>query len=103
MKIFYQKSAVLNEGETIAIDVCNGKTGDVLITELHIDSEIGGYSVTCASGDKEWEAEKGIDKSDLSLQDTGTPGSLIYIISGADKVTITAGSDDVDVNVKVVF
>ena len=103
MKIFYQKSAVLNEGETIAIDVCNGKTGDVVCSELHIDSEIGGYSVTCASGEKEWAAEKGIDKSDLSLVDVGTPGSLIYIISGAETVIITAGSDDVDINAKIAF
>lgn len=103
MKIFYSNSAVLNEGDTLAINVSGGKAGDTIITELHIDSEIGGYSITCASGDKEWSAEKGIDKSDLSLADVGTPGSLIYIISGAEVVTITAGSDDVDVNVKAIF
>lgn len=103
MKILFQTSATLNEGDTIVIPVCNGHSGDVICSELHVDSEIGGYSVTCTSGEKEWEATKGIDKSGLTLEDTGTPGSLIYIISGADKVTITAGSDDVDVNVKVVY
>ena len=103
MKIFYSKSAVLNEGDTLAVSICGGNTGDVVCSELHIDSEIGGYSVTCSSGDKEWSAEKGIDKSGLTLEDVGTPGSLIYIISGAEKVTITAGSDDVDINVKVVY
>ena len=103
MKIFYSKSAVLNEGDTLAINVSGGKTGDTMVTELHIDSEIGGYSVTCVSGNKEWSAEKGIDKSDLSLADVGTPGSLIYIISGAETVIITAGSDDVDINAKIAF
>lgn len=103
MKILYQNSVTLNEDETLVIPICDGKSGDVICSELHVDSDMGGYSVTCTSGDKEWEAEKGIDKSGLTLEDTGTPGSLIYIISGADKVIITAGSDDVDVNVKVVY
>lgn len=103
MKILAQKAQTLAEGETIEFKVSGGKTGDTICSELHIDSEIGGYSVTCVSGENEWEAEKGIDKTDLSLQDVGTPGSLIYIISGADKVVITAGSDDVDINAKVVF
>ena len=103
MKILFQKSQVLNEGEQIVANVSGGKTGDTMVTELHIDSEIGGYSVTCASGEKEWAAEKGIDKSDLSLVDVGTPGSLIYIISGAETVIITAGSDDVDINAKIAF
>lgn len=103
MKIFYQTKAVLAENEAIEIPICDGGTGDIVCSELHVDSEIGGYQVTCISGDKEWDADKGIDKSSLALEDCGTPGSLIYIISGADKVVITAGSDDVDVNVKVVF
>lgn len=103
MKIFYQTKATLDENETIIIPICNGDAGDVICSELHIDSEIGGYQVTGISGEKEWDAGKAIDKASLSLVDTGTPGSLIYIISGADKVVITAGSDNVDVNVKVVY
>ena len=103
MKIFYSKKAVLAEGEQVIIPINNGKTGDTTCTELHIDSEIGGYSVLCTSGENEWEASKGIDKAGLTIEDVGTPGSLVYIISGADKVTVTAGSDDVDVNIKVVF
>ena len=103
MKIYYSKAVTLGADESLEISICNGETGDVVCSELHIDSEAGDYTISCNSGEKSWDVEKGINKADLSLADVGTAGSVIYVISGADSVVITASADDTDLVVKVVY
>ena len=101
MKIFYQNEVTLASGDELIIPISGGKEGDIVPSELHID---GGqdYSIEAYSGEQSWNIAKGIDKENVLLDDTGNAECMFYLLGACDKVVITA-SDDITINVKVVY
>ena len=101
MKIFYQKEVALGVDETLVIPICGGGEGDIVCSELHIDGNTG-YSIEAFSGEASWNIDKGVDKGNLELADTGSADCMFYLLGACDKVVITA-TDDIEENIKVVY
>lgn len=103
MKLFYSKKLELTDGDSVIIPINKGLVGDVSTTELWVYSEDGNYEIETTIGENVTnDITKGIDMNNFALADTASEHRMLYIISDATSIKITA-SGDTTLEVKVLY
>ena len=102
MKLFYSKKLEFADGDSVRIPINHAETGDIAPSELWVYTEDGNYSITATIGESEVAVEKGIDMGSFALADTASEDRMLYIISDASAIEISA-SGDTTLEVKVIY
>lgn len=104
MKIFYSKKVELADGAELIIPINKAQIGDVNTSELWVNKISGSYEVAFITreGEDFVDITKGVDFGGFSIADTGEEDRMMYIISDASLVKITATSDS-ELDVKICY
>ena len=104
MRLFFSQKVELAEGAELIIPINSAEVGDVTTSELWINAVSGAYTVSIVTrtGEEEISLEKGIDMNAFALADTGAESRMLYVVSDASLIKITASSAS-ELDVKVIY
>lgn len=105
MRLFYSEEIELADGQEITIPLNNAEVGDISPAELWVNADTGyGVSIVLRTNSgEEVELEKGIDINNYGVESTGGSTRMIYLISDASKVKLTATEGDVNLDIKIIY
>lgn len=106
MRLYFSERLNLSQGQEFIIPVNDAEVGDVTTSELWIN-EISGpagcYSIEIETRDGDMSPlPKGVDMSTFAIADTSDEKRMLYIISDASAIVITA-EEDCEIDIKVVY
>lgn len=104
MKIFYSKKLELDNGAELIIHINTAETGEVTTSELWVNAVSGSYTVDILprEGEDYISLTYGMDMDNFVKESTGAESRMMYIISDACKVKITA-TEDSELDIKVIY